>query len=51
MRPPLARTSVKKASLAGHTPAKRPSLTVTPSFVPRLHITGTFSAASGKCEP
>ena len=46
--PPLPRTSRKKASTAGQTPAKRPSFSVTPSFVPRLHITGTFSAASGK---
>ena len=45
---PCRALALKKASFAGHTPAKRPSLTVTPSFVPRLHIIGTFSAASGK---
>ena len=47
IRPPLERTSLKKVSLAAHTPPKRESLTVTPSLVPGLHMTGTFKAASG----
>ncbi len=43
MSPPLARTALKKRSIAGQTPAKRPSFTVTPSLVPGLHIIGTSS--------
>src|SRR5262249_47275482 len=45
--PPLPPPAVQNTSLAGHTPAAPLSLAVTPSFVPRLHISGTLSAASG----
>ncbi len=47
MSAPRPRRVLKKVSMLGQTLAKRPSVTVTPSCVPKLHMAGTFRAAVG----